>query len=129
MANHPPSGHYPLRPEDMFNEEELEEIRRSELMFLNTTLSRWLKMPDAPICEHSPNVHEKRSRPYSAQEIRVMRKAMKRYSWKSYIRLFYNEGPFVLPPDAWPHPFCLQTDDYWPKQKVGARQSNAAPPT
>ena len=31
MAKHPPSGHYPHRPEDVFNEEELEEIRQAEL--------------------------------------------------------------------------------------------------
>ena len=29
VANHPPQGHYPIRPEDVFNEEELEEIQRS----------------------------------------------------------------------------------------------------
>jgi hypothetical protein len=29
MAINWPPGHYPIRPEDVFNEEELEEIRRS----------------------------------------------------------------------------------------------------
>jgi hypothetical protein len=29
MANHWPAGHYPIRLEDVFNEEELEELRRS----------------------------------------------------------------------------------------------------
>jgi hypothetical protein len=106
MANHPPPGHYPLRLEDMFNEEELEEIRRYELMLLKTTLSGWLKTPDAPICEISPYASEKRCCPYSAEEIRVMRDAMKRYSWRCYIRLFYNEGPFVLRPGAWPGRFA-----------------------
>ena len=51
MANHWPAGHYPIRLEDVFNEEELEEIRRFESTFLEATLSRWLKNPDAPICE------------------------------------------------------------------------------
>jgi hypothetical protein len=30
MANHPSPGHYPIRLEDVFNDEELEEIRRWE---------------------------------------------------------------------------------------------------
>ena len=30
MANHWPPGHYPIRPQDVFNEEEFEVIRRSE---------------------------------------------------------------------------------------------------
>jgi endonuclease/exonuclease/phosphatase (EEP) superfamily protein YafD len=93
MANHPPRGHYPHRAEDVLNEEELEEMRRSEVRLLETALSGWLKTPDAPICEISPYVFEKCCRPYSAKEIRVMRDAMKRYSWRCYIRLFYNEGP------------------------------------
>ena len=76
-----------------------------ELMFLNATLSRWHKNPDAPICELSLNAAEKCCRPYSAEEIRVMHETMKRCSPQCYIRLFYSEGPFVLPPGAWPHPF------------------------
>jgi hypothetical protein len=44
MANHPPPGHYPLRPEDVFNEEELEEIRRSgEALYRDGS-----KTPDVP---------------------------------------------------------------------------------
>ena len=29
MANNWPPGHYPMRPEEVLNEEELEELRRS----------------------------------------------------------------------------------------------------
>lgn len=90
-----------------------------ELMFLEATLSRWLKTPDAPICELSPNRTEKRSRPYSAEEIGALRETMGRCSWQSYLGLFYNEGPFVFRPGAWPHPFRLKALSYWPKQKVG----------
>ena len=77
----------------------------AELMFLEATLSRWLKTPDAPICEISLAASDKRDRPYSSEEIQAMRGTMKRCSWQCYIRLFYNEGPFVHPPGSWPHPF------------------------
>jgi hypothetical protein len=107
MAEHPPRGHYPHRAEDVLNEEELEEMRRSELRLLEATLSGWLETPDAPICEISPYKLEKSCRPYSAEEVRAMRNAMKRHSWQTYSRLFYNEGPFVLP-GAWPCPFRLR---------------------
>jgi hypothetical protein len=73
----------------------------SELIFLNAILSRWLKTPDAPICEISLETRDKRARPYSREEIQAMRNSMKRLSPQSYIRLFYNEGPFVLPPGAY----------------------------
>jgi hypothetical protein len=73
----------------------------SELIFLDAILSRWLKTPDAPICELSLDTRDKRSRPYSREEIQAMRNTMKRYSWQSYIRVFYNEGPFVYPPDGY----------------------------
>ena len=90
-----------------------------ELMGLEATLSRWLRTPDAPICEIRPNAAEKRCRPYSAEEIQSMRKTMKRYCWQAYRRLFYNEGPFVPTPGAWPHPFRLKGLGCWPTQKVG----------
>jgi hypothetical protein len=96
----------------------------SELTFLNANLSRWLKTPDAPICELSLHSHDKRSRPYTGEEIQAMRYAMKRCSWQSYIRVFYNEGPFVHPPGAWPHPFhpsCMKTLAYLPRQRVDGR--------
>ena len=45
MANHPPPGHYPVRLEDVFNEEELEEIRRSGVaLYRNGS-----KTPDATL--------------------------------------------------------------------------------
>jgi hypothetical protein len=77
-------------------------------MGLDTTLSRWLRTPDAPICEISLFVAEKRSRPYSAEEICALRKTMKSYCWQAYSRLFYKEGPFLLPSGAWPHPFHIK---------------------
>jgi hypothetical protein len=77
----------------------------SELIFVNATLSRWLKTPAAPICEISLHMRDECARPYSREEIRAMRDTMKRLSWQSYIRVFYNEGQFVYPPAAWPHSF------------------------
>jgi hypothetical protein len=90
-----------------------------ELMFLEATLLRWLRTPDAPICELSPNRAEKRCRRHSAEEIRTMRETMKRNCWQACSRLFYNEGPLVFPPTGWPHPFRLKGLGYWPKQIVG----------
>jgi hypothetical protein len=96
----------------------------SELIFLNAVLSRWLKTPAAPICEISLETRDKRARPYFREEIRAMRSSMKRLSPQSYIRVFYNEGPFVHPPGAWPnpfHPFHMKTLAYVPRQKVAGR--------
>ena len=64
-----------------------------ELMAIQIVLSRWLQTPDAPICEINPHRGDKRSRPYTKQEIEQMREFLKRHSWGSYIRMFYNEGP------------------------------------
>ncbi|MGA8480898.1 MAG: hypothetical protein WB696_23280 [Chthoniobacterales bacterium] len=66
-----------------------------ELMAIQIVLSRWLQTPDAPICEISPAWGEKRSHPYGEDEIQRMRSFMRQHSWWSYIRLFYNEGPWV----------------------------------
>ena len=52
-------------------------------------LSAWLRTLDAPICKLSPNRTEKRFQPYSAEEIRAMREAMKRFSWQCYIRWYF----------------------------------------
>jgi|SRR6516225_9809061 len=90
-----------------------------ELMCLNATLSRWLRTPDAPICKLSLFATEKRRRPYSAKEIRAMRQTIKRYSPQCYIRLFYNEGPFVLPTSPWPFAFCPKGLACSPKDQVG----------
>jgi hypothetical protein len=91
----------------------------AELMFLNAVLSRWLKRPDAPICEISPNASEKRSRPYSTEEIRTMRQTMKRYAPRCYITLFYTEGPIVRWASDWPHPFRVKGLYCSLKHKVG----------
>jgi hypothetical protein len=88
MANHPPPGHYPIRLEDVFNEEEIEEIRRSELTFLEAALSRWLNTPDAPICKINPNPGETRNRSYTTEEIQRMKDDLKRLAPATYERLF-----------------------------------------
>jgi hypothetical protein len=67
--------------------------RTIELMAIQIVLRRWLQKPDAPICEINPHRGDKRSRPYTKQEIERMRDFLKRHSWGSYIRMFYNEGP------------------------------------
>jgi hypothetical protein len=64
-----------------------------ELMAIQIVLRRWLQRPDAPICEINPHSGDKRSRPYTKQEIKQMREFLKRHSWGSYIQIFYNEGP------------------------------------
>jgi hypothetical protein len=68
-----------------------------ELMAIQHVLRRWLQTPDAPICEISLNCGEKRNRPYTPDEIRKMRDFLKRHAWWTYVGLFYNEGPRVLP--------------------------------
>ena len=92
--------------------------------FFERDLSRWLKTPDAPICELSLETCDKRTRPYSREEIRDMRDNLKRLSWQSYIRVFYNEGPFIHPRGAWPHPFQafhMKTLAYVPSQRIYGR--------
>jgi hypothetical protein len=66
-----------------------------ELMLIHLNLSKWIKTPDAPICEISASSSDKRSRPYSPEEITRMRAFMKKHNWTAYMQLFYNESPRI----------------------------------
>jgi len=68
-----------------------------ELMAIEHVLKQWLQTPNKPICEISLNYGEKRNRPYTPDEIRKMRDFLKRHAYSTYIALFCNEGPRVLP--------------------------------
>jgi hypothetical protein len=76
-----------------------------ELMAIQIVLGRWLQKPDAPICEINSHCFppDKRNRPYTKQEIEQMREFLKRHSWGSYIRIFYNEGPRTLDTSTYHH--------------------------
>jgi hypothetical protein len=57
-----------------------------ELTCLNAALLQWLKTPDSPICEISPNRTEKLSA-LLGKKIRALRETMKRYRWQCCMRL------------------------------------------
>jgi hypothetical protein len=69
----------------------------ADLPDFKMTSQRRLQTPDAPICEISLNYGEKRSRPNTPDEIRQMRDFLRRHAFWTYMGLFYNEGPRVLP--------------------------------
>ena len=75
-----------------------------ELMLIHLNLSQWIKMPDAPICEISTSSSDKRSRPYSSEEITRMRAFMKKHNWTAYMQLFYSESPRTWV-KSWPRKF------------------------
>jgi hypothetical protein len=79
-----------------------------ELMLIHLNLSKWIKTPDAPICEISASSSDKRSCPYSPEEITRMRAFMKKHNWTAYIQLFYNESPRIWV-NSWPREFSRES--------------------
>ena len=75
-----------------------------ELMLIHLNLSKWIKTPDAPICEISASSSDKRSRPYPQEEIIRMRAIMKKHNWTAYMQLFYSESPRIWV-KSWPREF------------------------
>lgn len=63
-----------------------------ELMAVECVLRRWLKNPDAPIFEISSNSAEKRSRPYTVEEVQKMKDSLKHHAPGTYERLFGVES-------------------------------------
>ena len=72
-----------------------------ELMLIHLNLTKWIKTPNAPICEISASSSDKRSRPYSQEEIIRMRAFMKKHNWTAYMQLFYSESPRIWV-KSWP---------------------------
>ena len=79
-----------------------------ELMLIHLNLSRWIKMPGAPICEISASASDKRSHPYPAEEIARMRAFMKKHNWTSYMQLCYSESPRISV-KSWPREFSKES--------------------
>ena len=75
-----------------------------ELMLIHLNLSKWIKTPEAPICEISASSSDKRSRRYSPEEITRMRAFMKMHNWTAYMQLFYSESPRIWV-KSWPREF------------------------
>ena len=80
-----------------------------ELMAIHGILTKWLRNPAARICDISNHANEKRTRPYTPEEIQSMRSIMKRHNWTTYMQLFYGDGKSSIWEPSWPKQYNPQS--------------------
>jgi hypothetical protein len=78
-----------------------------ELLHISIVLRGWLKDANKPICELSRFHGEKRTRPYSTEEIARMKAFMLKHNWIGYMTLFCREQPDLC---LWPWTQSIDLD-------------------